>query len=347
MAELFFLDKNLKFASAPVEDYTSLTWSPAWLDKGSFSVIGSRELWNIVRQGAEFVWLQGRQEIGIIENIAYSGGTCTVSGPFAESMIGWRILLEERHFKGIAGNEVIAALQDNIRGLPLIQKFENSGYSVSVETVQERGTPLDEAFQSILRPLGMSYAVKYSGGRELTFSIVRGKDRTREQTDNSWAIFSESFENISRCTYERNRNNYRNAATAYAEYNGTVVHETVDRSGNEMMREGAFWAEIDPEEMTESEFRTVLYQRAVEFLEEFSGEEEITGEAEGESLVPGKDYDIGDMVEVVMEDIGYSQTVRVTGIDIVVERGKERYIPKFGQEQVGIKTLIRREMKRI
>jgi hypothetical protein len=63
--------------------------------------------------------------------------------------------------------------------------------------------------------------------------------------------------------------------------------------------------------------------------------------------VPGKDYDIGDMVEVVMEDIGYSQTVRVTGIDIVVERGKERYIPKFGQEQVGIKTLIRREMKRI
>lgn len=347
MAEIYLLDKNLNWASPPLDDFTSLVWSPAWSSNGSFSITGSRKLLEYIRGGAEFIWMQGRKEIGLLDDIEYNGKQCTVSGGFSESMLGWRILLEETHFSGNAEQAVLRAAESNLRGLPLVEIGGAKGFSELAETVMERGMALDEVFRTVLRPLGMSYAVSYTGGTSLSLEIVKGTDRTQNQTENSWAIFSESFENIAGCTYTRRRGNTRNAATVYATYGETVISETVSRADDGMIREGAFWADIDQEEMTEGEFRAVLASRAAEYLEEYRQEESISGEAEGSSLIPGIDYDVGDMVDIVMDDIGLAQSERITGLDIVMENGAVRTVPKFGAEQMSVKALIRREMKRI
>lgn len=347
MAEIYLLDKKLDLASMPIEDYTSLTWSPAWSENGSFRLVGSPRLLEYIRGGAEFIWLQGRGEIGLIDDIEYSGGQCTLSGTFAESMLGWRILLEETSFSGNAESAALAAVKANLRSLPLISTGEAKGYNETVESVLERGTALDEAMRTILRPLGMAFAVNYNGGNTLALEIRKGLDRTQSQTENSWAIFSESFENIAQCSYTRRRGSYKNTATVYGTYNGATVSETVDLSNGEMRREGAFWADIDQESMTEEQYREVLRGRGTEYLEEYKAEESITGEAEGQNLLPGADYDIGDIVDVVMEDIGLIQSERITGMDIVMENGGTRIIPKFGAEQMSVRGLIRREMKRI
>ena len=341
------LDKDLQFASLPLEGVQSMVWSPSWTENGSFTITGGRELMQAVSRGsAEFVWLQGRGEVGLLDNVQYSGGTCTISGAFTESMLGWRILLEETAFSGNAEEAVLAAVRENMRDLPLVTVGSAKGLPGNVESVLERGTPLDEMMRTILRPLGLSYAARFNG-EGLTLEIVQGKNRTQEQAENSWAILSDSFENIAGMSWERRRGNAKNAATVYGTYGGKTIAETVDLSDGSMRREAAFWADIKAEGMTESQFREVLRSRAAEYLEEYREEQMIDGAAEGESLVFGKDYDLGDIVDIAFGEIGLVQSARVTGADIVMERGSTRVVPKFGSEQMSVREIIRREMKRI
>ena len=346
MAEIYLLDKNLNWASGPLEEFTSLVWSPAWWEVGSFTLSGSPALMDYIREGAAYIWMQGRGELGIIDDIEYSKSSCVISGGFAEGMLGWRCLLEERTFSGAAESAVLAAVSDNLRNLPLVSVGQAKGYPEEVNSVLERGMPLDEAARTILRPLGMTFALRYTGGEGLELEIIRGKDRSQGQTENSWAIFSESFENITQCVYTRRRGSAKNAAIVYGDYGGKMIYETVDRAGEDIRREISSVADVEAEGMSEAEYRAVLRSRGEELLAEYQQEEAISGEAEETNLIPGEDYDVGDIVEVAMEDIGLAQAERITGMDIVLENGGVRYIPKFGAEQMGIRSLIRREMKR-
>ena len=40
----------------------------------------------------------------------------------------------------------------------------------------------------------------------------KGKDRTDDQTENSWAIFSDSFYNVKNAVYDRDESEYKNFA---------------------------------------------------------------------------------------------------------------------------------------
>ena len=129
------------------------------------------------------------------------------------------------------------AIDDSTQKVPKLQLGELQGYTESIDT-QITGEELSVALYSLLNPYGMSWELKYDFENDVIyFNILKGKDRTQDQTENTWATFSTSRENIRSTEYLYDDSDYKNYAYVAGEGEGnnrTVVE--VDESHGEKIR---------------------------------------------------------------------------------------------------------------
>lgn len=343
--ELLFLDENFGLASAPVDRHYSLQWAENYYDEGTFELHLASDYFPTVMR-SEYVYNNEADEAMIIDDIQASDDgkqTLKLSGKSLETLLKLRIMDEAETFTGTVEEIARQAVQkyaiDGDRAVPLLRLGALQGYTDTAVATNERGAELYEWLRELLKPYEMSFRIHYDfEANALDFTVYRGLDRTQEQTTNTWAIFSTSYENLSQFSYARNRSDYRNYAIVMTD-DGTK-RVTVDKTGGTPRRELFVSAddELDTAAMT---------QLGESALAEYAMIETVSGEVQGgANMIYGENYALGDLCNIEDTHLGVSAAARLTQMTTVVEKGVTRRVPSFGEQYLNLRQYINKAIRK-
>ena len=243
--EVILLDQDLNVLGMPIDGFQSLIWKNAWTECGSFKLYLNGEYFQDVKS-ARYVFQTGENDTAIIEGIGYSDGSGSedfyAKGRHLNALLCDCVIPKTETLRGNLETKIRAlvkkyAIDDSTQKVPKLQLGELQGYTESIDT-QITGEELSVALYSLLNPRGMSWELKYDFENDVIyFNILKGKDRTQDQTENTWATFSTSRENIRSTEYSYDDSDYKNYAYVAGEGEGnnrTVVE--VDESHGEKIR---------------------------------------------------------------------------------------------------------------
>lgn len=340
--ELFFMDGNFKLLSAPVDRYYSLIWSENYYDEGTFELHLAADLFGIASK-AEYVFNSEADEAMAVDGLDASDDgkqTLNISGKSLETLLRHRVMDEAGEYSGTVEKIARQAVQkyaiDGDRAIPLLKLGALKGYTDTAVATNKRGAELYEWLRELLKPYEMTFRIHYDfEANALDFTVHRGLDRTQEQTDNTWAIFSTSYENLSQFSYSKNRTDYRNFAIV-AKEDGTRV--TVDKTGGDARRE----LYVDADDELDTAAMTQLGEQA---LAEYAMIETVGGEVQGgANMVYGVNYALGDRCNIEDHRLGVSASVRLTQMRTVVEGGVTKRVPAFGEQYLNLRQYVAREV---
>lgn len=342
--ELLFLDENFQLASHPIDRYYSLQWAENYYDEGTFELHLAADLFPTVLR-SEYVYNNEADEAMLIDDVQASDDgkqTLKLSGKSLDTLLKHRVMDEVDSFTGTVEDIARQAVQKyaiaSDRSVSLLRLGTRKGYTDTAAATNERGAELYEWLRELLKPYEMSFRIHYSfEDNALDFEVYRGLDRTQEQTTNTWAIFSTSFENLSQFSYARNRSDYRNYAIVMTD-DGTK-RVTVDKTGGAPRRELFVSAddELDTAAMT---------QLGESALAEYAMIETVSGEVQGgANLVYGENYALGDLCNIENTHFNVSAAVRLTQMVTVIENGITKRVPAFGEQYLNLREYVLREIK--
>lgn len=141
---------------------------------------------------------------------------------------------------------------------------------------------------------------------QFVMRLYRGLDRTYEQTENRFIVFSPSYDNIISTEYIEDSSPWRNYAIIAGEGDGpdrqVVIYGDLNSSGL-----GHRELYVDARDIQESELEEISYKEALELrgaekLNECLKNIEFSGEVEARrQFVYGRDFGMGDIVEITNE----------------------------------------------
>ena len=237
MTELYFLDRSLAVTAGPIDGFISLVWREQYDTCGTFTLVlpMNTELFSAALT-ADYLEVRGRGGLGRVEKVTFTGGenggTMTVSGRMAESLLSDRIVPRGTVVSGTLCAALEAVVDANAgmgageRAIPCLTVRESSPLtdaSGRVLTVDDRvnGRALDEWLYEVLAAHEASYRIvpDFAAG-VLVFEIYRGLDRTQMQEDNAYAVFSASFSSAGEFDFLSDRSDARNFAYIAGEGEG-------------------------------------------------------------------------------------------------------------------------------
>ena len=128
--------------------------------------------------------------------------TAYCKGYFSEELLNGRVLNTQISLTGtpeVIGRKLVDRCvinpTDADRKIPHVKLGELKGLGTSI-TVTATGDNLGDKLYEIEKTQELSHRLRYDYlNNDLIFEVWKGKDRTDDQTENSWAIFSDSFSN--------------------------------------------------------------------------------------------------------------------------------------------------------
>ena len=395
MTELYFLDRDLAVVHGPIDRFISLAWREAYDTCGSFTLVlpMDRDLFSAVLS-ADYLEVRGRRGLGRVEKVTYSGGdsggTVTVSGRMAESLLSDRIIPRRTVVSGVLCRAVEAVVAANagpdagsraIRGLTVRAAEELTDADGSPLTLDDHvtGRSLDEWLYEVLGAVGASYRIvpDFDAGT-LVFEIYRGLDRTQNQSENDFAVFSASFSSAGEFRFVSDGTDSRNVAYIAGEGEGDDrvevtldLRTTPDEPIRELYIDARDLRSDDGETvLSDAEYRELLLSRgrqrlsshahvltlggaASSYVEEDSAMGAEMSPAWGESSVPvggqytssmicGVHYALGDLCDIASEALGAVWSERVTAVTYIYEGSHVRVEPQFGTAYPDLRSFIRR-----
>ena len=262
---------------------------------------------------------------------------------------------------GDAADAVIASADRAYQtaGISQVKLGELKGIGTSV-TVTATGDNLGDKLYEIEKTQELSHRLRYDYlNNDLIFEVWKGKDRTDDQTENSWAIFSDSFYNVKNAVYDRDESEYKNFAYVAGEGEGSarvIVGVDLRSSADEERRELYVDARDlqstyqddagDEHTYTADQYRALLRQRGLEKLAEYQKIETVNSDVDpNANLTYGVDFDLGDLCTYRYADVGIETTKRITEIQEVYEGSKQTISVVFGNDQMtSITKIIQREV---
>lgn len=333
MTELYFLDEAFRLIEGPVEDMTSVVWSERYFEPGTFTFHFPRETVKRIA-GASYV-RSGKNAAGDVfcGRIEYlrtdTDGDCEMGGHMLECLLGDRVVHGGQTWTGALTDAVLAAVRDNLRGSPVKIGAEHVRIGDGV-TLTSDWEPLSGWLYATLRPCGASYRVRLDETDTPVLSLVMGRDLSTGACDQP-VIFSASFGNIFSIEMETDTAGMKN--TAYIEGNdGTIVCADLTDGGEkrEIYKKAA---DLGPDGFASAEeYEAALLRRGHELLAKHAADTAVTAEIDADALpVYGTDYSLGDLCDVVDEELGIRRTMRLTRVDWVAENGRVAVYPGFGE----------------
>lgn len=361
---ILVLDENFKTLGS-ISLFSSLIWVPRYTKTGCFELHTVTSYFTMLKSG-RYIYRTDRENLGVIEDVQYaqtdSGErSCYAKGNFAESLLADRVVnktinlsgsLEEAMRKLVTEFAIHPGNGDPVKNLIL---GDMSGIEEKVNT-QITGENLSECLYELGNAAEVSHRVLFDYLNDtLRFEVWKGKDRTDGQTENSWAVFSNSFCNIRSVQYEKNISSYRNFAYVAGEGEGTervIIEIDMRTSSDEIRRE--IWVDardLQKEDsngkvLTDTEYRQLLIERGKEKLAEYPIVETVNSDIDAEAnLIYRQDFDYGDLCTYINSEIGVETAKRITEIMEVYEGGTESISVTFGTDEIeDVKKLIKREV---
>ena len=338
MTELYILDSAFNVIGV-VDEFISLIWTRRYYDCGSYELYLPAERFELLEQG-EYLYRAETQEAALIERRAFErdengGGRAIASGRMLEALLARRTIPALTELSGNAETVLRTLVSDNAitpeaRRIDALELGDESGVGGEV-SVQLLGENLLEAI----------------------YSVCAEQERTRSQTANAWAIFSDDFENISSSGYERDETDWFNFAYVHGVADDdSEVEVTVDNRGEgEALRELYVDAKgvkqkVDGAVMSLDDFKALLRQEGLEALAEYAPVDAVDGcIGGGGSLVYGQDFGLGDLCEYVDHEVGIAAQGRITEVTETFENNAVTVEAVLGEGALNIMQKIKRREK--
>ena len=351
------LDQSLNLVGV-LDDYDSVIWRPAYYDIGDFEIYlkASAQALEILRKNYYVVrssditvenGVVTYKKVMIIKNIQLTtdveeGNYLTVTGRELKFLLHQRIVWGQRIMsdnveyviRRLIGLNAVEAVEPT-RVIPNMQFAEPMGLVEPIEK-QVSNVPLDETVIEICQTYGYGWDI-YITNNKLTVEIYKGVDRSYNQSERPYVVFSDYFENLHNTEYVLETENYANMTLVGGEGEGLDrIYAYVNNDVSGLERYEVFTDARDISQNLDSEdaigyedYLLLLEERGRENLSSMSITEGFTGEVISDvTFVYGRDFCLGDIVTVINQ-YGISQNVRITSAIEPVDDTGTKLIPQF------------------
>ncbi len=367
--QLIVLDKNFDTLGV-VSVFNTLLWTPRYYDVGVFQLNAPIDYFTLFNTG-RYLYRSDSEYLGVIQEVEFSkdakgAKTALCKGYFAERLLNNRVASPAHRQTGTPeeiGRSMVQKYFINPtnkdRVIPKIKLGTVKGLGEST-TVSITGDEIGDKLHEIEKTQELSHRLRYNYlTNELTFETWQGKDRTDSQTENSWAIFSDSFFNIKNVKYNRQDSQCKNVAYVAGEGEDdqrTIIEVDIRESADEERLEVFVDARDlqstytdskgNEKSYTKAQYTKMLRQRGLEKLADYGMLESVNSDVDPyANLEYGKDYDLGDKCIYRFTDIGIECVKRITEIQEVFEGSKHTITAVFGTDgTMPIEKLIKREV---
>ena len=347
---------NTDFEAVGIIDYyISLIWTERYAEAGDFELYlkSDSSVFDIVQQGY-YLYLKGAKMTMIIEQIEIQtdvedGNELIITGRSLESILDRRIIFPQTNLEGKLQNGIQQLLNENlISPTDTDRKIDLFVFDESTDTAitdlqlkaQYTGDNLYDTICAICAAYNIGFRVTLGTDNKFHFSLYSGTDRSYDQEDNTYVVFSAKFDNLKSSNYLESDKNLKTVTIVAGEGEGTDRKtKTVESSvgaGSGMFRRELFTDARDlstttssSETMSEEAYMAKLEQRGLEKLAEKVSVISFEGEVEnGQTFTFDTDYYIGDIVQLINE---YKRegTVRVTELVRSIDTSGIQYYPTF------------------
>lgn len=339
--DIYVLDKNLNAVSV-VDTYESFIWTDRYFGYGDFELYTpmTDEILETIQQDF-YLQMRNSERIMIIEKLLINtdvetGNHLTVTGRSLESILDRRIVWGQVMLKGNLQTEIEKLLnQCIIAPTNANRKIENFMFKASEDPkiteltieAQYTGDNLYDVIQKICEEQGIGFKVILQNGK-FVFSLYSGVDRSYEQTDYPYVVFSPKFDNIISSNYIESKASLKNVALVGGEGEGSsrkyaTVGDLVGLERREIFvdaRDVSSDVE-DGQTLTNEEYEAILVQRGKESLSENSEITSFEGQMETSIIYKyGEDFFEGDIVQVANE---YGHESRVRVLEVITSENEE------------------------
>lgn len=331
-----------------IDNATSVIWVKR------FNAVGNFELY--IRASTELLELftgdifitRDESNVGMyVEKVqlntdSENGDYLVITGRSAECILSWRVVMrvvyssESTTAEYIIRNSIDKTLisdiipNNNISWLTLGEDHEWQDYI----TRQYTGKNVLDIVQDLCVTYNYGFEFEWNGSG-FTINLYKGTDRSYDQTENTYIVFSPEFENLGNTEYIQDTMNYANGAIIGGEGEGTerkfaiVLPQGITGFNRRMIYIDARQSSSD--DLTESQYTDMLIAQGKEELEQ----RKITTSFNGEILnynnyTYGVDYNLGDKVSIINE-YGIRGNATITEITEVEDDTGYKLIPTLSE----------------
>lgn len=350
--DLYVLDANFK--KIEIISYAeSIIWTKRYFSLGDFEIVlpASRYLLQLFRSNEDrYIMRPGDQTGIIVEKIQLttdeeSGDKLIISGPTFQGLLKRRIVWGQKILKGtlldciLLGLVADNAMDDSIisgRRLEYLSirpniSMEWTGENPHIEK-QVTDDVLSDAVISVCTAYGIGWEIYFENGK-LLFNLYHGKDRSSAQNILPVVKFSPKYGNYLNGNYTFDKSNYKNVAMVAGEGEGTArkmaaVGNAVGRNRYEVFVDQSSLS-TNEGEISDIEYMNQLKMAGEEKLAEYGTSETYDSTVDPDvNYRYGKDYNLGDIVEVENE-YGIISRARITEVIESEDENGYTCVPKF------------------
>lgn len=332
------LDTSFR-ATTIIDEYESVIWTERYSEYGDSQLVATATTRNLEALKEDYyLAVPTSDNLMIIETIEVetdveNGGSLTVTARSLESLLERRIVWVQTLLSGNLQNGVEKLLNENainpsdtsrkIPGLEFEQSTDSAITSLTI-SAQFTGDNLYDAVKAICDSKNIGFRIRFAEPDRLIFSLYAGKDRTYDQNDNPFVIFSPDFDNLVNSNYLESKKLLKTVALVAGEGEGvdrktaTVAIESGAESGFSRRELFVDARDISTQteegvDLTDDEYSNQLKQRGSEKLSENITVKSFEGESDTDNtnFIFGEDYYLGDIVQIENE-YGMTATSRIT-----------------------------------
>ena len=340
-----------------IDDYETFIWTERYSECGDFELYLpiATGVFEYIKEG-HYLSINDSDEMMIIENIQLDTAVeeeplLFVSGRSLSSILDRRIIWDQLKFSGTFFDGIREILKKNVlvsgdRNIPnFTDATEPNTYIYGTNiNYQFTGDAVYDAIVSCCLAYGVGFKVILTDNNWFAYKLYIGTDRSYDQTENPYVVFSPSFDNLLSSKYIESKKNFKTIALVAGEGEG-VERKTCEvicnnGAGTGLDRREVF---IDARDVSSTvansdgttttlgsaEYDQLLKERGKEKLAEYSEIKTFDCSVDPEtSYKLNSDYYLGDIVQVVNE-YGLNTKARITEIVRTVSNTKTGVYPTF------------------
>lgn len=358
MNEIYVLDRSFNILGT-IDAYASVIWRPSYSGIGDFEIYlpASDKVIELLTRD-RYVVRSSDISIDADENITYkkvmiiknlsvttdveNGDYLTVTGKELKYMLHQRLIWSQTVVTGTAEEAIRKYITENAisptnenRIIPGLTLAEAAGFTDTINK-QVTAVPLDDEISEICNTYGYGWDIHIMNNTYV-FTLYQGLDRSYNQSDRPYVVFSEEFNNLFNSQYQSNSENYANTALIGGE--GEGVDQIFATCGDDNTGLDRYETYVDAgsvnrnagteEEISLEDYTKLLEENGKSALSELGITEAFTGEADTEgSFVYETDFFIGDIVTVINK-YGVSKNVRIISAIECEDANGVSLIPQF------------------
>lgn len=327
-----FIITNQNFEKIYVlELFESILWVDKFNEPGTFEINAPVTTNNLLYlKPNNCIFSDISEHIMIIEDVSFesnaeSGNKIKVVGRSLESILDRRIVWKQTNFHNATLNDTIATLLNDAIVNPSIvdRKIDNfASYTASEDSYitglkvnhQYTGDNLLDVIQSLCEEFSIGFKITLNDSNQFVFSLYTGTNRSYNQSNNSYVIFSPEYENLISSNYTDKMSVMKNIALVGGEGTGTSrKFKTVGaKKGIDRRETFVNASDIQKESLSNAKYNALLEKRGLSTLDAINRRVTFDCECDtSRSFVYGRDFFMGDIVQVANE-YGIEAPLRVT-----------------------------------